>query len=228
MAIKTIGIYKITSPSEKIYIGQSKDFYRRWGNHKVLRTSKQPRLYNSLLKYGIENHTFEVIEECDFEQLNIRERYWQDFYDVTGESGMNCSLTATDILPRMISEITRQKLRDAKLGEKNPMYGRNGILNNNFKSGLYTKRKYGPLEKRRVDNKGENNPFYGKKHTDETKEKLGKKVIDTATSIVYNSLVEIENIFNIKKATLSAYLLGKINNKTTFLYLCEVEKLYNI
>jgi len=32
-------------------------------------------------KFGIENFTFEVIEECPQEKLNQREDYWQDFYN---------------------------------------------------------------------------------------------------------------------------------------------------
>lgn len=39
-------------------------------------------------KYGIENFTFEIIEECSEEQLNNRERYWIAYYD-TYHNGYN-------------------------------------------------------------------------------------------------------------------------------------------
>jgi group I intron endonuclease len=88
---KICGIYKITSPTKRVYIGQSKDIKSRWKSYKR-KNQNQKLLNNSLLKYGYENHTFEIIEECEVEDLNCRERYWQDFYDVLN-GGLNCKLT---------------------------------------------------------------------------------------------------------------------------------------
>ena len=55
-----IGIYKITSPTGKVYIGQSIEIEKRWMRYKNITKSvkKQPAIYNSLLKYGSENHIF--------------------------------------------------------------------------------------------------------------------------------------------------------------------------
>lgn len=33
-----------------------------------------------MLEYGVENFSFELIEECDKDSLNEREQYWQDFF----------------------------------------------------------------------------------------------------------------------------------------------------
>ena len=41
------------------------------------------------------NIKFEIIEQCILTQLNERERYWQDYYDVLGINGLNCKLTET-------------------------------------------------------------------------------------------------------------------------------------
>ena len=49
-----IGIYKIISPSGKIYIGQSRNIDKRFQQYKRLNCAKQPRLYNSFIKYGID------------------------------------------------------------------------------------------------------------------------------------------------------------------------------
>lgn len=84
-----IGIYKITNPNGKNYIGQSINIEKRFNQYKKLTCKNQVILYRSLLKYGVENHIFEVIEECNIEILNERERYWQDFYNVI-EKGLNC------------------------------------------------------------------------------------------------------------------------------------------
>jgi group I intron endonuclease len=58
---KIVGIYKITSPSGKVYIGQSLDISKRWNEYKRPSFKKQPKLNNSIQKYGIGNHRFDVI-----------------------------------------------------------------------------------------------------------------------------------------------------------------------
>lgn len=89
------GIYKIISPSNKIYIGQSINIKKRFKQYKNKHLGKQVRLKHSFEKYGIENHTFEIIEECEIELLNEKERYWQEYYDVLGKQGLNCVLVNT-------------------------------------------------------------------------------------------------------------------------------------
>jgi group I intron endonuclease len=69
--MKIVGIYKITSPSGRIYIGQSIDILKRWKSYlKVDRSKGQKLLYQSFLKYGVENHSFEILQEFppDIEQ----------------------------------------------------------------------------------------------------------------------------------------------------------------
>ena len=60
-----IGVYKITSPTNKIYIGQSTNIEKRKKSYSKLKCKDQTKLYSSLIKYGWENHTFEIIEELD-------------------------------------------------------------------------------------------------------------------------------------------------------------------
>lgn len=79
-----IGIYKITSPSNRIYVGQSVRIERRKTEHKKL-YGIGPKLKHSYEKYGFENHIFEIIEECSVEQLEEREIYWKKYYvDLVG------------------------------------------------------------------------------------------------------------------------------------------------
>ena len=73
--MKKTGIYKITSPTNKIYIGQSLDIDKRWYHYKNLRCKGQPQLYNSLIHHGINNHTFEILEECNPDALDGRETH---------------------------------------------------------------------------------------------------------------------------------------------------------
>tara|TARA_R110000868_G_C10722795_1_gene750949 strand:+ start:353 stop:901 length:549 start_codon:yes stop_codon:yes gene_type:complete len=110
-----IGIYKITSPSNKIYIGQSKDILRRWKEYKYCYVKY--KINNSIKKYGIENHKFEIIEKCSINLLNERERYWQDFYNVLDKNiGLNLVLTKTEYKHKVLSEET--KIKHIKSGQK--------------------------------------------------------------------------------------------------------------
>lgn len=110
-----VGIYKITNPKGKIYIGQSINVKIRNNFYKTNNCKNQPKLYNSFQKYGWEQHVFEIIEECNLDQLNEKEIYWGLYYDVLGEKGLNLRLGNGRGL---VSEETKQKQRKAKLGKK--------------------------------------------------------------------------------------------------------------
>jgi group I intron endonuclease len=113
-----IGIYKITSPTNKVYIGQSNNIGKRFKQYSSLSQTKlQKRLHYSFNKYGVKNHIFEVIEECKVELLNERERYWQDFYNVLGKNGLNCLLTSTTDNIKVYSKETIDKIRLGNLGK---------------------------------------------------------------------------------------------------------------
>lgn len=81
------GIYKITNRlSGKSYIGQAIDIEARWSKEKGRAFSPNSSEYNKTLsrafrKYGIENFSFEILEECDAGDLNDREIYYISLYD---------------------------------------------------------------------------------------------------------------------------------------------------
>ena len=112
-----VGIYKITSPSGKVYIGQSVNIKRRWKEHRSESYWYKHRLYDSFKKYGVDNHTFEIIEECLKGELNSKERYYQDKFNVL-EEGLNHVLQDAKEKPRVISEETGHKISQAKKGFK--------------------------------------------------------------------------------------------------------------
>lgn len=103
-----VGIYKIESPTGKVYIGQAVDVERRRVTYSKLKCMGQPKLYSSLKKHGFDSHVFEIIEECLEDQLNVRERYWQDFYNVL-EFGLNLKLTPIDGKTGYHSKETKEK-----------------------------------------------------------------------------------------------------------------------
>ena len=76
----TCGIYSVQSPTGKLYIGSSKNVERRWAYYKGLHCKGQTHLYNSLIKYGADNHTFQVIYECSKDELLQKEQMFMNFY----------------------------------------------------------------------------------------------------------------------------------------------------
>jgi len=120
-----VGIYKITSPTGKIYIGQSTKIEQRFEYYKNLNCTQQVKLLRSLQKYKPESHNFEIIEECEESRLNLRERYWQEQYDVLNkEKGLNLRYTKVDDRSGTMSEETKERMSISKIGEKNTMHGK--------------------------------------------------------------------------------------------------------
>lgn len=84
----TTGIYKITSPSGRLYIGQSKSLELRIASYKYydreykqyIKMRKNSLILNSFKKYGYEQHTFEVIDVCDSSLLDEKEIYYIELF----------------------------------------------------------------------------------------------------------------------------------------------------
>lgn len=86
-------IYKITSPSGKIYIGQAINARRRFLDYKSKLARSQPGLNNSIKKYGWDKHVFEIINhlppDVTQEVLNAYECFYMDAYRSCGIKLLN-------------------------------------------------------------------------------------------------------------------------------------------
>ena len=79
------GIYKITNTLNGMcYVGQAVDIATRWKQHikRALGAEERTKnkLYPAMANAGVENFTFEIVEECDSSNLDIQEDYWQDYF----------------------------------------------------------------------------------------------------------------------------------------------------
>lgn len=253
-----IGIYKITSPSGKIYIGQSVNIFRRFSDYKKLRCKDQPSLYNSFLKYGAENHKFDIIENCLVEELNERERFYQEYYDVI-VSGLNCKMVGYGDKSGFCSNQTKLKISNSNKGKapmkgrkhsqetiqkmKNnharPMLGKFGELNPNFGKRISEaqRKKLSEIASKRT---GNNNPFFGKTHNKETRDKIAKSrlgkqnmskekykeaaykrrklILDKSTGVFFIGLDDACFSYGLKKENLRKWLTGVYSNKTNLIY----------
>lgn len=80
------GIYKISNINDgRCYVGQSVNIKERFKQHfkrglGVEPVSSNIKLYEAIKSEGLQNFTFEILEECPYNMLNEREQYWQEVF----------------------------------------------------------------------------------------------------------------------------------------------------
>ena len=156
-------IYKITNRiNDKIYIGSTQDKKRRWREHKSNLKDNHHRnqhLQNSWNKYGSEEFEFLVIEDV------------QDKGDL---------LSREEFYLRYINYHDPESLYNIALDAKAPMRGRKRPAEVKKKIGEGNKGKERSREHKRkisenhADMSGKNNPFFGKTHSRDAREKIRK------------------------------------------------------
>lgn len=237
-----IGIYKITNPKNKVYIGQSIDIEKRFRTYKSLNKNVEPqvKLYRSLLKYGVENHFFEIVCECDVNDLNEKERYYQELYNVI-DNGLNCLMTNTEAKKKILCKemANKNKVR----GKDHGMYGKTHTEEAKKKiSDTHKGRKYNEERlaiHRSCLKRGKEHHNYGKTMSLEQKEKLlnanmgktqseitiqkraekvRKIILDINTGIFYFGAKEASQAKNININVLWSKLKGFKQNNTGLIY----------
>ena len=126
------GIYKIENLiNHKVYIGQSKDIYRRYHSHHKFdcyndeKSSYNFQIYQAIRKYGEENFTIDVVELCDENLLDERECYWIKYYN-SYHNGYNATEGGQYWSENIHSEETERKRAETRAknhtfqGEKHP------------------------------------------------------------------------------------------------------------
>lgn len=147
-----IGIYRIVNKiNNKCYVGQSIDINNRIKSHFYYLSRNwygNYKLQNAWNKYGEDNFYWEVIEECLEENLDEREIYWISFYN-SFNNGYNQTQGGQGTRGYIWSSESKAKMSESiKQWWKNNHY------------------------RLHPDNKGSNNPFYGCKHTEDSKRKI--------------------------------------------------------
>jgi len=107
-------IYLITSPSGKMYVGQTiQPLDKRWKQH-IDASRKEYKdhckvLNKSLRKYGDKHFKIEILEECEEEYLNEKELLYIEKYNTIVPNGMNIKKGGSD---------TKQKISDSLKGRQ--------------------------------------------------------------------------------------------------------------
>lgn len=220
-------IYKITNQTNgKAYIGLTTKERPsdRYSQHRYLsrhpeqeRNNSSSAIHAAMCKYGVENFSFEVLEEIEDELLNSREQYWiEHFHTYVKDPKCNgYNLTkggeGTKGYSRLqsIEERNKRKISNKQFYIDNPEECEKCSKRTKelWKDEAYRKKVTEGIQKFYKEHpdmfKGENNPFYGKKHTPESLEKIkaaSKKRQRKIVQLDKDTLEEIKTYNGIKEA----------------------------
>ena len=132
MEVNIIEIYKITNKiNGKVYIGQTiRPVEYRFNRHinDAMHNILNTHFARAIRKYGPDQWQFEVIDNAETqEELNQKEQYWIRYYNSV-EEGYNetdaitkCGGNTYQSKTEQEMEEIKEKIRQTKLGAKNPM-----------------------------------------------------------------------------------------------------------
>lgn len=110
-----VGIYLIHNKvNNKNYIGQSKNILSRWTTHRADSKTKNSPLYYAIRKYGLENFEFSILEECEIEELPLREDYYIDKYNAYVPYGYNINKPETHYTNLSIPQKYKNIIKELK------------------------------------------------------------------------------------------------------------------
>lgn len=195
---KIFSIYKITNIiNNKIYIGKTSNVNKRWKQHIKISVTKEKKAYQylhkSINKYGIDNFRIEVLETNlnEFDAFE-KEKFWiQNFNSNDFNIGMNLTNGGEGASGLKWSE----ESRDKKRGKNNHNYGK--PLSDDVK------------EKLSLSLSGENNGFYGKKHSKEIIDFLKNREISDDIKNMISENCRGENQWNAKFSNLDILKIRK-------------------
>jgi len=165
-------IYSIHSPSGKTYIGQTSRSIEIRINEHFKCEGSCIILENAIKKYGQANMKVEILLETNDQFLDTYEKQFIDLFHCIEPYGYNIRSGGSN---GTHSELSRERMRQAKLGENNHNFGKPRTLQT--KAAISSAKS------------GEKHHFFGKTFTDEHKMKLAvshrKTHIELPMYVVY-------------------------------------------
>lgn len=116
------GVYKIVSPSGKVYVGQSNDIHRRFIEHKSYTSKTNTKLGNTISKYGIDNLKKSILYKTNCQSArDILESVIIEVNDLTNKglnhlNGGGVEEIKNGFAGHKHSEEFKQRMRDTKKG----------------------------------------------------------------------------------------------------------------
>lgn len=102
-----IGIYKITNLiTGQLYIGQTRNLKARQQAYSRLQCYRQPKIYQSIKRYGWEQHKFEIVLNCEIPDLNKFEfEIHQAYYSENSLNMLNLKIAWRNIYTYFSQEL---------------------------------------------------------------------------------------------------------------------------
>lgn len=208
-------MYKITSPSGRVYVGSSNDIKRRFRNYRWGKGCQdQIRLYNSFQKYGVKAHELQILVLCDVLRLYEFEAAFGAFYNVLDDKlGLNSNLPKAGEFKQTKSEETKKKHALAMSKYKWSDETRKRFMESIAKQ---------TPEKRKEINLKISQGNKGKPKSAEHNRKVSEAskclILNTQTGIYYIGIKEAADSVGMKRTTLNAKLIGQNPNYTSLKY----------
>jgi group I intron endonuclease len=163
-------VYKVTNLIDgNIYIGQTvQSLWRRRRAHENLSCRPSTYFHRALAKHGFANFTWDIVESCSTKDcLHEREQFWIDHFACMAPAGYN---SAEGGKGGAYLESHKQRISIAMTGRKLSAETRQ-------KLGLaHRGKKLSPAHIAALKGKtGENNHFFGRTHSEETRRLIGEK-----------------------------------------------------
>ena len=216
------GIYCITNNiNGKKYVGLSKNCYKRWSDHysKSYNSNRkddiEKALYLAMRKYGRDNFSFEILEECEEDKLKEREIYWINKLD-SYHTGYNETFGGDNFSPEHV--LRGEKHGMAKLTEEDVKFCRECYKNGEYSKDIWQKYfsdkvKYsgfqrmwhGKTWKHIMPEVFENNPHPRQKYNDEIKKEI---------KLLYDSGMSIAEIYRYYDEQISRTTIHTITHNT--------------
>ncbi len=218
------GVYQIVNQiNGKIYVGSTyRTFQRRWREH--VSNLKNNCHDNAHLQaawnlHGQDNFLFEILEEVQEENINVRktivekleDRYLSVLQAYDHNYGYNISITSTSFMKGLCGPAHP---RYGKPSNRQPRYGKD---NPNYGKGLF----------------GELNGMWGRHHSDEAKEKISKRAIERGSTMTEENKRILTkkmkgNCFAANKLNLQMAREIRKRYQEEGLSQCKLAKMYNV
>jgi group I intron endonuclease len=110
--------------NNKVYVGKATNPKTRWRRHRHAADGKCSEkifyLHRAIKKYGVDNFTFTVFQQYLSEKdAFLAETYWIKYFNSkNSEYGYNLTNGGEGVSGRVVSEATRQKMREKATGRK--------------------------------------------------------------------------------------------------------------
>lgn len=233
----------INKLNNKMYVGQTVNLKERFDKYKRLNCKNQTKLYNALVKHGLDNFVILILDTAsDRDELNQLEILYISIHNSIkygynlksgGSSGGKHSDETKETIKKKLAET--RSTRVFRKGANHPCFGRKLSTEHRRKIGLAGTGRVVSNETRKKlseSKKGDKHPYFGKqseemsffgaKHSQESKEKISfsknhlkKRIRCLQDGLEYESIKAACRQYKISPARVSGQLMKKKGFEST-------------